>query len=249
MLAISIRSAALVATLALVLQHGSARAAQPLSDVDPLLPKGFLPGSAASHRGEAAHALTAAKLATAERRCRDVAIAKLFAGKPTSLADCLASAHARYEKSVAGIEPPRKVLPGCVDVAAEQGFAGRFGRGSDADRYCAGTASLSDGDPLLGAGFVPPDRATLAGEAVVTRALDKLFLALRKCHDAAVRAAVKGTSYPLAGCIGAANDKYAVALAAIAPPRKSIPECLDPIAEQAYVNGLAQNDDGFWYCD
>jgi hypothetical protein len=241
--------ATLTAT-AIALTARIALAGTPLSDTDPLLVKGVLPSSAAVLAGESAHATAAIGLAGALRRCHDAGVKNAFADKPSGLAECEATATLHYQAAISRIEPPRKTLPACLDVGAEQAFLGRFARSNDAVRYCAGSSPLADLDPLFGAGMVPPDAATLRGERAVAKALDKLLLSLRKCHAAAVRSAFKGGKrYDLASCIGAANDKYSLALFKIVAPKSVIPDCLNTVAEQAYVNSLVQNSDGFWYCD
>jgi hypothetical protein len=108
--------------------------------------------------------------------------------------------------------------------------------------------SLADVDPLFAQGFVPPDGPTFRGERGVAAEVDKLGAALRKCHDAGVQNAFRNEPSGLAECIAQANERYRAGAAEILPPKKQIPPCLDPVAEQAFAARASQAQNGYWYC-
>ncbi len=164
-------------------------------------------------------------------KCYRTAAKNLLTGKPDNLTTCVddpaKGALAKFDKTVGKLQPPKKVVPACIDLDVRREFVFLLMRGFNNTVWCSGSTPFSDG------ALIPPDLATFNGEEGVAKASVKLATDLSKCSRKGVKNVLKGKPDGVSTCTDAALAKFDTAIAKLTPPNKVIPACLDTNALRA----------------
>jgi len=183
-------------------------------------------------------ATAAVKLSVGVLRCHMRAASRSLRGKNFDEEPCENGPRGRYD----AVTARHAGCPPCLDAVTVGN-----GTQSDADAiaggaiYCDPTSGRHIGDDTA---FLPADRTTAKCENGVSANLGALLRAAYKCRSLAANAQLKGRSFDVSGCEGAAKAHYDSANASL----QGCPACLDAATLGADMLADVATMSGRIYC-